>query len=244
MSPRLRRLLAAAGLAALAIALAWGVWPRHGETSLWLRHASPGALASAHAFLERDCAACHAAVQSVPPAQCIACHAAETALLQRQPTAFHGSVGACADCHKEHRGRDGLRARMDHEALARIGLASLRLERPSPRGTNPPLGALESSLDCAGCHATKDRHRGFFGADCGACHATVKWTLAEFRHPSPASRECAQCHQAPPSHYMGHFAMVSQRVAGREQAQVRECFECHQTTSWNDIRGVGYYKHH
>lgn len=244
MSSRLRRSLAAAGVAVLAIALAWGLWPRHGETSLWLRQASPGALAPAHAFLEGDCAACHAPVQSVPPAQCIACHAHEKALLQRQPTAFHATIGACADCHKEHRGREGLRARMDHEALARIGLDRHPFQRSVPRGANPALGALESTLDCAGCHATKDRHRGLFGADCGACHATAKWTLAEFRHPSPASRECAQCHQAPPSHYMEHFAMVSQRVARQEHAQVRECFLCHRTTSWNDINGVGYYKHH
>ena len=244
MSPRLRRSFAAAALAGLAAALAWGFWPRPGETAFWLRQASPGPLASAHAFLEGDCAACHAPVQSVPPAQCIACHADEKALLQRQPTAFHASVGACAECHKEHRAREGLRARMDHEALARIGLARHPLQRAAPRAANPALGELESTLDCASCHATKDRHRGLFGADCGACHATAKWTLAEFRHPPPASRECAQCHQAPPSHYMGHFAMVSQRIARQERAQVRECFLCHRSTSWNDIAGVGYYKHH
>jgi len=244
MSPRLRRSLVAAGFAALAAALAWGFWPRPGETAFWLRQASPGPLAPAHAFLAADCAACHAPVQSVPPAQCIACHAGEKELLQRQPTAFHASIGECADCHKEHRGREGLRARMDHEALARIGLARLHRERPAPRAANAALGELESTLDCASCHATRDRHRGLFGADCGACHATAKWTVADFRHPPPASRECAQCHQAPPSHYMEHFAMVSQRIARQERAQVRECFACHRTTSWNDIAGVGYYKHH
>lgn len=47
-----------------------------------------------------------------------------------------------------------------------------------------------------------------------------------------------------PGHYMEHFAMVSQRVARRERTPVRECFECHRTSAWNDIRGVGFYKHH
>jgi hypothetical protein len=43
---------------------------------------------------------------------------------------------------------------------------------------------------------------------------------------------------------MEHFHMVSQRVAGKEHARVEQCYLCHQTTSWNDIRGVGWYKHH
>jgi hypothetical protein len=71
-----------------------------------------------------------------------------------------------------------------------------------------------------------------------------KWTIPEFRHPSPRSTDCVQCHQAPPSHYMEHFHMVSARVAGKPHAQVSQCYQCHQTTSWNDIRGVGWYKHH
>jgi NAD-dependent SIR2 family protein deacetylase len=42
-------------------------------------------------------------------------------------------------------------------------------------------------------------------------------------------------------------------VAGQEDervaeccgtAQVNQCYRCHQTTSWNDILGVGYYKIH
>ncbi|MBI3736827.1 hypothetical protein HY256_09975 [Candidatus Sumerlaeota bacterium] len=53
-----------------------------------------------------------------------------------------------------------------------------------------------------------------------------------------------QCHQAPPSHYMMHFEMVSMKVAGQEHAEVSQCYLCHQTTAWNDIRGVGWYKHH
>ena len=43
---------------------------------------------------------------------------------------------------------------------------------------------------------------------------------------------------------MMHFKMVSMKVAGQEHADVTQCFLCHQTTSWNDIKGVGYYKHH
>ena len=64
------------------------------------------------------------------------------------------------------------------------------------------------------------------------------------RHPSPLSTDCNQCHQAPPSHSMMHFKMVSMKIAGVEHADVSQCFLCHQTNAWNDIKGVGWYKHH
>lgn len=109
---------------------------------------------------------------------------------------------------------------------------------------HPLLQPEEAMLNCAACHSTKDRHNGLFGNDCAQCHATQKWTLPDFRHPSTGSQSCAQCHQAPPSHYMGHFNMISAKIAGKPHAKVSECFLCHQTTSWNDIQGVGFYKHH
>jgi hypothetical protein len=149
---------------------------------------------------------------------------------------------------------------MDHAALAGIGLEKLAAARPqgggeardrllrpfgkTEAGPHPGLSGREAALDCRACHATKDRHQGLFGPDCAQCHGTGKWTIPEFQHPSPRSTECAECHQAPPSHYMEHFGMVSRRTAGQPHAQVRQCFHCHQTTSWNDILGVGWYKHH
>jgi hypothetical protein len=72
----------------------------------------------------------------------------------------------------------------------------------------------------------------------------MQWAIPEFRHPSPRSTDCAQCHQAPPSHYMEHFHMVSMKVAGKPHARVDQCYQCHQTTAWNDVKGVGWYKHH
>jgi hypothetical protein len=125
----------------------------------------------------------------------------------------------------------------------------LRIRIPGQLDENSACEAL----NCVGCHATKDRHLGLLGKDCAQCHATNQWTIAEFRHPSPSSYDCAQCHQAPPSHYMMHFDMISKKIAGQEDAQVdgccgptqvNQCYRCHQTTSWNDIKGVGFYKHH
>jgi len=43
---------------------------------------------------------------------------------------------------------------------------------------------------------------------------------------------------------MGHFKMISARVADKPHARVEQCGKCHQTNSWNDIKRVGWYDHH
>ena len=233
----------------------------------WQRMSSPGSLSQVHKFLEHNCAACHTPVKGVEASNCIVCHANNESLLQRQPTAFHASVSSCRECHPEHRGTVQRPAEMDHLALARIGFRELKADL-SPNGEDKlvrkdlldwigqhqptsrrseghsSLTPQEAVLNCAICHSTKDRHFGLFGQDCVQCHGTTKWTIPEFRHPSPKSTDCVQCHQAPPSHYMMHFQMVSAKVARQPTAKVNQCYQCHQTTAWNDIKGVGYYKHH
>lgn len=250
------------------LALAFFVFsPRHPDKTAhaalspvaWQHMVLPGELSQPHAFLANNCAACHTPNKGVEAKNCIVCHTDNKTLLARQPSAFHAEISACAPCHLEHQGRVPSTTKMDHAALAHIGCKQLE-SGPQPatvdmakirtwleQTSNAPAthhAAEEALLNCAACHSTKDRHRGLFGADCAQCHATAKWTIAEFRHPSSASQSCAQCHQAPPSHYMMHFKMVSMTTAGVEKAEVNQCFLCHQTTSWNDIKGVGFYKHH
>jgi ribosomal protein S14 len=238
----------------------------------WQHTVIPGDLSQGHAFLENNCAACHSPVKGVEAQNCIVCHANNKAVLQRQPTAFHANINSCTACHLEHQGRIPRTTKMDHVALARIAFRELEQQPPQPgvdvpamkrwlketkgaphQSAHPNLRPEEALLNCATCHQTKDRHVGLFGTDCASCHATNKWTISEFRHPSSASQSCAQCHQAPPSHYMEHFNMISKKVAQQEDSQVAgccgptdvsQCYRCHQTTSWNDIKGVGYYKHH
>ena len=233
---------------------------RLAQASTWQQMAAPRELSMPHAFLSNNCAGCHTPVKGVEAKSCIVCHADNKTLLQRPPTAFHSDIGSCVECHREHQGNIPRTTKMDHTALARIGVRRLQ-EPANPRDSSrdalvnwlkqnggpplqPQLRREESLLNCAGCHQTKDRHNGLFGTDCAQCHGTEKWTVPEFRHPSTASQSCSQCHQAPPSHYMMHFQMISMTVAGQAHAKVDQCFLCHQTTSWNDIRGVGWYKHH
>lgn len=247
------------------LATGHALWTPRGLTKAanWQRMANPGELSRPHAFLDHNCAACHTPVQGVTAANCIVCHASDLDVLQRQPTAFHSDIGNCVACHQEHRGLDARPVDMDHSALARIGLRQIESNpniateatqlaawlhsQGGENATFAPhskLTAGESVLNCATCHTTKDQHFGLFGTNCASCHGTAAWTIAEFRHPAAASMDCAQCHQAPPSHYMGHFNMISMKVAGKPHAKVSECYTCHQTTSWNDIKSVGWYKHH
>ena len=259
----MKRWIALALVAGAAVAVALMV--RGGrisiDTSTYQQHVSPGRLSTAHASLATTCAACHTPVRSAEAVKCIACHANNTALIQRQPTAFHATIDTCSNCHAEHRGSTVRPVAMDHVTLANLGLETIRrdVENRSNRrllawlrqheagaaeSTHPRVTSTEAALNCATCHSTKDRHQKLFGEDCASCHATASWTISDFSHPSPRSTDCVQCHGAPPSHYMMHFQMVSQAVARVPDARVDQCFRCHHTTSWNDIKGIGWYKHH
>ena len=230
----------------------------------WQSLSSPGDLSQAHQFLESDCETCHQPVTGVDDRQCILCHANESSLLIRQPTAFHADIQECSACHIEHQGGDASLTQMDHSLLVAIGqsladtvdagsqeglalastLDQLQRHVGIQSGGNPLLSKNESLLNCASCHANDDRHFKLFGEDCGSCHGVDRWTLADFIHPPPSSMDCAPCHQAPPSHYKPHFKMMSQKIAGRPNAPVEQCYQCHQTTAWHDIQQVGLYKHH
>ncbi len=230
----------------------------------WQRLASPGDLSAAHRRLEGDCGACHTTVIGASRTKCIACHATEERLLIWPELTFHASVSDCRACHPEHLGASAPSTRMDHVALATMGLGLLTsgesevgrsvaqhlsswiAESPvgGDGGRASRLAPAEAVLRCATCHAKSDAHREMFGNDCGACHETSGWVIPEYRHPSSASTDCAQCHRAPPCHHTPHFGRVCRPVAGKPNAEVRDCHSCHQVTAWNHIKGVGWYQSH
>ena len=130
----------------------------------------------------------------------------------------------------------------DPESAATLQSLETWLHIKSPEQLD--ASTAREALNCATCHDSKDPHFKRFGSDCAQCHVMESWIVAGYQHPSPSSTDCVQCHLPPPSHFMGHFSMVSQKFSGKENARVGECFECHKTTSWNDIVGLGFYKHH
>lgn len=220
----------------------------------WTNAVRPGDLSPKHAFLSNQCETCHTPHRGVEASSCILCHAAAAATLARQSTAFHATIQYCRDCHVEHQG--AVRpTRMDHDALIAIGRKAQQSLAAKPAVSTSFATLLEilggssatlqnPSLDCFGCHSNRSPHRDLLGRECVECHATSSWKIAGYKHPSPASTDCAQCHPAPPSHYMHHFHMISMMIASQEHARVEQCYLCHQTDAWNDIRGVGWYKHH
>lgn len=258
-------------LGALAVAAVIGVvsWSGPQAVPAWRAAVSPGPVSARHAFLQDDCQACHIPYAGVTAAACVTCHIENEAVLARQSTAFHGSIDRCIDCHREHEG--GARpTAMDHAVLVAFAISP----RGDGRGRTlarrfgdqfaalmPGAPTADTALDCFGCHSNQNPHHdgdpagccapigpgtvgSLFGRDCAACHGTGSWKIAGFQHPSPRSTDCNQCHQPPPSHFMGHFEMVSKQVAGQGHARVEQCQLCHQTDAWNDIKGAGWYKHH
>ena len=245
--------LAIAGVAAVSVGLYRGGSP---AVLGWMAAVAPGPLSERHSFLSNACEACHTPARGVEAATCISCHATAAQQLGKQSTAFHATSKTCRGCHVEHQG--GARPiRMDHAFLVRSGAFRGARGTSVSAITDQMAGDLKdflklpkseepekAMLDCAACHSNREPHRGLFGPQCAGCHRLDSWRIMGFLHPSPTSKECAQCHQAPPSHYMGHFIMMDRMITGQEHATVNQCFLCHRTDSFNDIKGAGWLKHH
>ena len=230
----------------------------------WKGWVNPGPLSKSHAFLEEKCESCHVPYKGPEPTACLSCHADNPRLLETQDTAFHANIETCSGCHVEHQGADRRPINMDHQVLAKAGAdwVAKTSSDVASSGKSSPVADLErylaglehgkvktgtpetDVLQCSSCHAKQDPHRNLFGSECATCHTTKVWSIPEFVHPSPNTRDCNQCHQAPPSHYMEHFTMMSQQIARRPDAKVEDCQACHLTNSWNDIAGVGWSKVH
>ena len=234
------------------------------QLAVWQRFTSPGDLSAAHSHLEKDCGACHTAVKGASRSKCMACHVTDERLLTWPALKFHAAVPDCRACHTDHLGTPVASTRMHHVALAEMGLDLLAMgdsevgrsvshhlaewtaesEVGKGEGRENRLAPVEVVLQCATCHAERDAHRKMFGSDCGVCHTTSIWSIPEYRHPSSASMDCAQCHRAPPCHSTPHFKQVCATVAGQPNAAVRDCHSCHQVTAWNQIKSVGWYQSH
>ena len=221
-------------LAALALITAIAV-PiaiyRSGSTAVpgWVQAVSPGPLSKAHSFIGSKCENCHVSTGGVVASKCITCHASAPELLSKPSTAFHANIGECRGCHIEHDRVAARPIRMDHAILDRVAKRAVGHAMP---------------LNCFGCHVTRDKHQGYFGKSCSDCHTVTTWKIAGYLHPSPRSTDCVQCHKAPPSHYMMHFSMMDKTITGKKNARVEQCFACHQTDSFNNIKGVGWFKMH
>lgn len=208
------------------------------EAGIVQRFVAPGPLSSAHRSLAGKCASCHTPVKGVEAKTCLSCHTG-TDFGDKQSTVFHAQAVKCSSCHVEHQG-DRAIVSMSHAALLD---PKVWRQTTSPVPSGNAMALSEAALNCSSCHSIRDKHLGLFGTDCASCHGTNAWKIEGYRHPSTNSTQCVECHKAPPSHFMEHFSMVSQRAAG-EKARVDQCYACHTTDSFNNIRRRGSYDHH
>jgi len=224
----------------------------------WEGLINPGPVSKVHQFIATQCETCHRPLTGVTANNCITCHTL-TSSADRQSTRFHVAATQCTSCHVEH-GENKSLSVMDHRALTRPGFWTDTVAEFKTTDLVIPMDVISSDislpqrhsdsndsmirLNCSNCHSNRDPHRARFGAECGSCHTTETWIIKAFQHPpEQTSKDCNECHKAPPSHYMMHFEMVSQSVA-HQNAPVEHCYSCHTTDAWNNIRGVGWYKHH
>lgn len=214
---------------------------------IWKTAVSPGPLSAAHAFLNNKCESCHTPNRGIVAAKCVTCHASAPELLSNPVTAFHAHLTDCRGCHAEHQGKNVRPIHMDHAMLLKLAEEYLQHSEDHQYNisANSPHAAHHlTQLDCQSCHAFQDKHHEFFGKDCSSCHSEKSWKIPGYLHPSPTSTNCSECHKAPPSHRMMHFKMVDQFVTGKKNARFDQCYMCHKTNSFNDIKDVGWYKMH
>lgn len=232
-------ILALMGLLAI-IAIPTTIYQSSSEAlPIWDAAISPGPLSASHAFLNNKCESCHTPNRGIVASKCITCHTSAPELLMQPATAFHAHLTDCRGCHSEHQGKNIRPIHMDHAALMKI--ATEYISKESPKES---VHHHTASLDCQSCHVYRDKHQEFFGKQCATCHSTKTWKIPGYLHPSPTSTNCAECHKAPLSHRMMHFEMVDRFVTHEEHARVDQCYLCHKTDSFNDIKGVGWYKMH
>ena len=173
---------------------------------------SPGALVPAHAELEGNCFACHAAFRSASPERCVKCHATadigirttrgapiERLINRKIRASFHQELSEqnCLSCHSDH-GRL-TEHRFSHALL-----------RPAARE------------ECVSCHAApmNNVHRDL-RVSCNLCHTTEHWAPATFDHavlPSATLARCESCHAAPTDSFHRQISTA--------------CAQCHSPKRW------------
>ena len=187
---------------------------------------SPGKLTTAHADLEglRNCTQCHERRQKgAADGLCRSCHVAlDTRITSEAGLHSQYTDQQCADCHKEHIGREAdivrfQEASFAHDAVG-YGLEGAHgsltcsdchnrtlIRDPVVRRFKAAGGALDATFlglatSCVACHGSSGPHnRQFEDRGCEACHTQDDWEGADlYDHDNARFRltglhETAQC---------------------------------------------------
>lgn len=212
---------------------------------------SPGRLSTVHADLEgiRQCTTCHEFRQrGVSGDRCLECHLPLAEQIEAE-AGYHGQIETadCAECHKEHFGREFDVRRLDEESFSHdsTGFALLGghgdedcrachspdlIAEPGVMQFKADHGALSRTFlglptMCSTCHVSEDPHDGQFSErGCADCHDEETWEAApafdheETRYPLEGAHRNADCNSC-------HQEGPSGRYRPTEFAS---CLSCHE----------------
>jgi hypothetical protein len=193
-------------------------------------------LVGAHAKL--DCHACHTAPTATQKLakDCIGCHRSEDP---------HGGKlkGGCDRCHGQNSWSADIAFDHDLTDFPLVGLHRV----VSCAQCHTSMAFEQAPLQCLGCHAHDDVHKGGLGKKCEDCHSAGGWPLWVFDHAKQAhfpllgahaKLQCAACHREPPgtvkpSKECGVCHHKDDRHLGQYGPQ---CDRCHTNYSWKGAR--------
>ncbi|HKI94251.1 MAG TPA: hypothetical protein VJ992_03060 [Gemmatimonadales bacterium] len=209
---------------------------------------SPGQLSRPHAQLEglRNCTKCHELGKpGIANVRCLDCHT-HLATELAQHRGFHAPLATknCAECHKEHFGRDFTLVRFDttgfdHHARTSYALQGAHATLACRKCHTPALIADTAirrvqntfaglGTTCRDCHTRDDPHgRQFATRACTDCHTQDTWkTAPRFDHAATrfpltgrhADVRCRECHRP-----MTPGVAASARYAGLSFARCQDC---------------------
>jgi hypothetical protein len=199
------------------------------------------------AHLTLTCPSCHKPGVSFreAPSTCAGCHGGKDP--HRGALGAGGPTGQ-ADCAACHDAKSWHNARFDHSATS-FPLTNKHLET-SCAACHPGARYKGTPVECVGCHAPDDVHKGSQGKECGNCHTTADWATQKFDHAREtgfallgrhAHIGCADCHRTGDLH-----APIAKDCAGCHKGDDRHesrlgpsCADCH----GNDLWRVVAYNH-
>ena len=218
----------------------------------------PGELIKGHAKVEHECSKCHDRFdknrQSV---LCLDCHKEIKQDINKH-NGFHGKKDqvrqqVCKSCHTDHKGRNADIVKLDKltfdHALTDFPLHGQHTKVACAECHKTGKKYREAPQSCNSCHAKESPHKpasmGKIYYQCASCHNENHWREVHYDHDKTkfpltgkhSKTDCTSCHVS--EHYT---KTPMQCVACHQLDDVhhgsngRKCEQCHNTTSWKEMK--------
>jgi hypothetical protein len=223
---------------------------------------SPGKLSNPHKDLEgiNNCLKCHSVGKKITNDKCLDCHSEIKRLIQlSRGYHFYVREQNCAQCHKEHFGREFKLINFDEKSFNH-GQTGFKLDgahaklkcynchnKKFIKSTKKEMTFLGLDTSCLSCH--KDEHKGQLSKNCVDCHSFENWgsARASFNHDRANFKltglhkrvDCYACH--PRKEVKGEtfvifkgimFSSCSNCHKDFHQGKFGKCEKCHLPDGW------------